>query len=226
MEERSKNSHSADMQSPFALVRCSEEDMPALVKLMYDAFPPAIRTIFMGCSTPPQPGELDRITSVYNKEIREDPNEIWIGVKDIATAKLIAASCYKVFLNGEGGNREADSTPAWLTGKDKELSERIIKQMSEMRARAMPGPFVHLHICFTDAEYRRRGAGGMMLQWCCDLADQLFLPGYIEASAEGNFLYKMYGFYDLEKTGGELGEDSAVAMKRDARIKPIMGGRP
>ncbi|KAK5155140.1 hypothetical protein LTS14_006095 [Recurvomyces mirabilis] len=165
--------------------------MPDLVKLMYDAFPPAIRTIFMGCSTPPQPGELDRIVSVYNKEIREDPNEIWMGVKDIATAKLVAASCYKVFLNGEGGNRNADSTPPWLTGKDKELSERVIKQMSEMRAKAMPGPFVR----------------------------------YIEASAEGNFLYKMYGFYNLEKTGGELGEDSAVTMKRDARIKPIMGGR-
>ena len=62
-----------------------------------------------------------------------------------------------------------------------------------------------------------------MMQYGCDLADQLFLPGWIEASDEGNFLYKTFGFYNFEKIGGELG---GTNMKRDARTRPIRGGKP
>ena len=59
-----------------------------------------------------------------------------------------------------------------------------------------------------------------MMQWGCDLADQLFIPGWIEASEEGNFLYKAFGFYDFAKLPGD-----ATFMKRDARTKPIVGGK-
>lgn len=79
-----------------------------------------------------------------------------------------------------------------------------------------------LHICFTHPEYRRRGAGGMMLKWGCDVADLLGLPGWIEASEEGNFLYKMFGFYDYEKLEGEL---PGTNMKRDPRESSFQGGK-
>lgn len=61
-----------------------------------------------------------------------------------------------------------------------------------------------------------------MLQWGTALADQLFLPAWIEASEEGNFLYKAYGFRDFEKIEGEL---SGTTMKREARSIPIEGGK-
>ena len=79
-----------------------------------------------------------------------------------------------------------------------------------------------LHICFTHADYRRRGAGSLMLKWGCDVADLLSLSGWIEASEEGNFLYKAHGFVDHSKIGGELG---GVNMKRDARSFAIPGGK-
>lgn len=62
-----------------------------------------------------------------------------------------------------------------------------------------------------------------MMQWGCDLADQLFLPCWIEASPEGNHLYKVFGFYDY---GVIPAFDGAATMKRDARKTPITGGRP
>lgn len=62
-----------------------------------------------------------------------------------------------------------------------------------------------------------------MMQWGCDLADQLFLPGWIEASEEGNYLYKRFGFYDFEKIQGDLG---GMNMKRDAKQTPVLGGKP
>jgi GNAT superfamily N-acetyltransferase len=73
---------------------------------------------------------------------------------------------------------------------------------------------VELNICFTDPDYRRKGAGALMMRWGCDLADRLFLPGWIEASPEGTRLYREFGFYAVEETGGELG---GVYMKRDPK---------
>lgn len=59
------------------------------------------------------------------------------------------------------------------------------------------------------------------MQWGCDIMDQLFVPGYIEASEEGNFLYKIFGFYDIQKLnmGG-------TAMRRDPKRTAITGGKP
>jgi len=65
-----------------------------------------------------------------------------------------------------------------------------------------------------------------MLQWGCDLADHLALPAYIEASTEGNFLYKRFGFYDHDTIHVDgMGEDTVV-MLRDARPARIAGGKP
>jgi hypothetical protein len=64
----------------------------------------------------------------------------------------------------------------------------------------------------------------MMIQWGVDLADSLFIPGWIEASPEGNYLYKVFGFYDFELIDDPLA-GNAVTMKRDVRKTPIMGGK-
>lgn len=61
-----------------------------------------------------------------------------------------------------------------------------------------------------------------MLKWGCDVADLLGLPGWIEASEEGNFLYKTFGFYDFQKIEGEL---PGMAMKRDPRKVAFEGGK-
>ncbi|TKA81991.1 hypothetical protein B0A55_01745 [Friedmanniomyces simplex] len=198
--------------------------MKAVVDLQYRCFPPAIRKLFMGCSSPLQPGELIRYTDSVMQRMREDPHDIWIGVKDSQTGRLIAGSNWKVHMNGDAGNRQADEAPSWLEGEELEKSKRVIGKMFEMRQKAMPGPFIYLHICFTDQHYRRRGAGGMMLQWGCELADQLWIPGYIEASVAGNFLYKTFGFQDHEQMDSDIGEEG-VSMKRDARSKPVEGGK-
>ena len=67
----------------------------------------------------------------------------------------------------------------------------------------------------------------MMMQWGVDVADSLCLPGWIEASPEGNFLYKRFGFYDFEEIRrddealGRKGEVLGMSMRRDARVTPI-----
>ncbi|EMC98614.1 hypothetical protein BAUCODRAFT_375716 [Baudoinia panamericana UAMH 10762] len=214
----------AASDAPFVLVRCTTKDeIAALTRLQYDAFPPFIRKIFMGCSTPLIQDELDVYIERLVDEANEHPNDVWIGVKDTETGKFVAGSDWRVFTNGPGGDRNADRPPDNVYGKEREACLGILGNMNEARRKHNPGPFVHLHICFTDSAYRRRGAGAMMVKWGCDLADQLFLPAYIEASKEGNFLYKTHGFYEAGMIAE--GEDGAVAMKRDVRSTPIMGGK-
>jgi GNAT superfamily N-acetyltransferase len=83
--------------------------------------------------------------------------------------------------------------------------------------------FAELHICFTDPDYQRRGIGSMMLQWGCDLADQLFLPSWVEASPTGNFLYRKYGYTDVDvKKGGDM---AGSLMRREVKVRCIEGGR-
>lgn len=63
----------------------------------------------------------------------------------------------------------------------------------------------------------------MMLQWGCDLADQLFLPSWVEASPTGNFLYRKHGYKDVDvKKGGDM---AGSVMRREGRAQYIQGGR-
>lgn len=63
----------------------------------------------------------------------------------------------------------------------------------------------------------------MMLKWGCEVADLLGLAGWVEASEEGNFLYKVHGFEEHSKIeGGELG---GVNMMRQTRPWAIRGGK-
>ena len=59
-----------------------------------------------------------------------------------------------------------------------------------------------------------------MMRWGADLADQLFLPSWIEASPEGNFLYRKYGFYDVSNAAGGL---AGTNMRRDPRTRGDQG---
>ena len=58
---------------------------------------------------------------------------------------------------------------------------------------------IDLHILFTSPEHCRQGIASMMMRWGCELADLLFLPAWIEASPEGNFLYRKFGFADKQQ---------------------------
>lgn len=228
----------------FALSRASPADLPELVRLQYKCFPPFVRELFMGCRTE---ADLPRLVRYYERPMRQNPSDIWIKVTDRATDRIVAASNWRIHVNGGRADDDGDNEPPeWLEGEALERSRKIFRAFNAARREANPGGFVRrlpvpacntfkreeataniagldLHICFTDPDYRRQGAGGMMMQWGCDLANQLFLPAWVEASPEGNHLYRRHGFYDIGKSraGGEL---QGTNMRRDARRTVIEGG--
>lgn len=56
-----------------------------------------------------------------------------------------------------------------------------------------------LNILFTDLDYQGRGCGSIMVKWGCDIADQLLVPMWVEASAAGHRVYSANGFEVVEK---------------------------
>ncbi|KAK8069701.1 acyl-CoA N-acyltransferase [Apiospora phragmitis] len=211
-------------QERFTLTRATADDMDEVARLQYDCFPAFIREKFMGCRSE---ADLPRVAERAREDMRTNVHDVWILVRDAGPdgggkGKLAAASNWRVYLNGAAARASDDAPMPWLTERgDTEAlakAQSVIDEMNAARKAANPDGFLHLHICFTHPEYRRKGAGSLMLQWGCDLADQLALPGWIEASVEGNFLYKVHGFYDVGKLKDQ-GAMSGTFMKRDPSTK-------
>lgn len=168
---------------PFVLARATAEDVPEICAMLYDAFWDVVRQVIFGCFSK---DDLPRLIEHYKEEMESDPSDVWIKVTEVHTGAIVAASNWKLYSNSSM-KHGLDEPKPWV--KDEEalkLAHEMLDPMNELRLKTFAGqPFLHLHICATAASVRRQGAGGMMLQWGSDTADLLFLPGWIEASPEG-----------------------------------------
>ena len=81
-----------------------------------------------------------------------------------------------------------------------------------------------LDILLTDPRHQRRGAGGMLLKWGVDLADQLNINAYLESSPMAHRLYASHGFEDIDEmvfdmgAWGGSGKHTTSYMLRPVRI--------
>lgn len=82
-----------------------------------------------------------------------------------------------------------------------------------------------LGILTTDPKHQRRGAGAMLVQWGCDVADELGLECYLEASDAGHRLYQKKGFTDVEYLDMDMSKyDKSRGMHRHVvMIRPVKG---
>lgn len=66
----------------------------------------------------------------------------------------------------------------------------------------------------THPDFRRRGAASMLVAWGCDLADQIGVAAYIDASKEGAVVYEKFGFKDC---GDPNKPQVVLSMVREAK---------
>lgn len=74
---------------------------------------------------------------------------------------------------------------------------------------------VDLDTLVVHPDYQRRGAGSMLVQWGCDLADEEGVALYVDASRAGAPLYERFGFVD--ESEGDSGQAEVASMIRRAR---------
>ncbi|THW17292.1 hypothetical protein D6D24_03989 [Aureobasidium pullulans] len=215
-----------DSGGPFILTRAhTPNDFDSIVALEFKTFTdPHIREIFMGPDTPDGHAHL---SSFYQKTLHTYNSDVWVKVEEKKTGKIVGASNWRVHMGSVPKHElaEEDLGWGWLECDEEKLNKvkGVITGIMGVRKRLFTEPYCQLHICFTDPDYQRRGIGSMMLQWGSDLADQLFLPSWVEASPAGNFLYRKFGYKDIEVN--ESGEMQGSTMRRAARVLPVEGGQ-
>ncbi|THV83694.1 hypothetical protein D6D29_03696 [Aureobasidium pullulans] len=224
-----------DSGGPFILTRAhTSNDFDSIVALEFKTFTdPHLREIFMGPDTPDGHAHL---SSFYQKTLHTNASDVWVKVEEKKTGKIVGASNWRVHMGSVPKHELAEEDLGWgwleCDGEKLNKVKGVITGIMGVRKRLFTEPYCHvllmmrlaeLHICFTDPDYQRRGIGSMMLQWGSDLADQLFLPSWVEASPAGNFLYRKFGYKDIEVN--ESGEMQGSTMRREARVLPIEGGQ-
>ncbi|THY17996.1 hypothetical protein D6D00_08291 [Aureobasidium pullulans] len=215
-----------DSGGPFILTRAhTPNDFDSIVALEFKTFTdPHLREIFMGPDTPDGHAHL---SSFYQKTLHTNASDVWVKVEEKKTGKIVGASNWRVHMGSVPKHELAEEDLGWgwlqCDGEKLNKVKGVITGILGVRKRLFTEPYCQLHICFTDPDYQRRGIGSMMLQWGSDLADQLFLPSWVEASPAGNFLYRKFGYKDIEVN--ESGEMQGSTMRRAARVLPVEGGQ-
>ena len=138
----------------------------------------------------------------------------------------------KAATNGEANTKievekKADGSEiSWLfTTAERADARMILDDFLARRRRACHEGHLLLSLLFVDPAYQRKGAGAMMVRWGCELADQLMLPTWVEASRYGYGLYARYGYQDVEEvkvvTQSFLSE--YTHMRRPVSVKGFHG---
>ncbi|KAF4556601.1 Hypothetical protein D9617_1g084790 [Elsinoe fawcettii] len=212
--------------SPFTLSRVEDDDFPELIDVELRSFTDqVIRDTYIGPDTPEgREAHRQKYLGIRKREMQD----FWIKVTEKSTGKIVAASNWKICPNRIPNHDESESLEfPWLKDEPekREKAREKISEIIESRKQNFIEPYVQLNICFTDPAHERRGGesapGSMMLKWGVAIADQMFLPAWIEASAAGSLLYKTHGFevHSKENERGSL-------MYRPARPSTIEGGKP
>jgi len=128
------------MASPsddFVLSRASAEDIAEITAMEYRAFAnlPSVKTTFLGCESE---ADLPKLVARCQKDMQNDPNDVWIKVVDKSTGKIVAASNWKVFINKD--DPAWDEKPCdWMDQERTDKAKSTLTRMNKIRHEQMPG---------------------------------------------------------------------------------------
>lgn len=108
---------------------------------------------------------------------------------------------YEQSRNAEQYRRENFLLSAsWLEGAQREKAKRWLKPMVDGRVKWMGGRkcAIFMYMC-VHRDWRRKGASTMCVQWGLERCKERGIPAYLEASEEGEHVYKKLGFEEVEK---------------------------
>lgn len=200
--------------------------LPALSTIQLRAWlsTPIYSAIYPG---PPSthPGIIANMISRHKTSLLDDPTCHIISLLHCTDPEVgepwkpVAFVKYHVFsTRAEIEQRTDTGKRTWPEGVHLALLEHFWGRIASMRQKYGQelGPHVDVEILATDPEYQRIGAGRMLMDEVCKVADQLGLPAYLEGSEEGRRLYEACGFegkepiwVDLQRweNGGDKGKD-------------------
>lgn len=91
--------------------------------------------------------------------------------------------------------------PSWPEGSDTKIANLFFSHLFTTQIRIMGAERKHwyLELLATRPEYQGRGAGGMLLRWGIERADEKGERMFLDASPKGRPIYEHFGFKEVEK---------------------------
>ncbi|KAJ5826005.1 hypothetical protein N7474_003143 [Penicillium riverlandense] len=205
---------------PISLRPITKYDVPRLVDIQFAAMRSSGHFRSIG-DIPNQDGTTDAFLvspERANKISRildgwgADPTLHFLKAVEVDSDEILAFAKWHVY-RGEEGLKEwrasvrTDAKMRIPSGANKE-GFRFCKTKFFERRKAFFGEGKEhclLAMLATDPLYERQGAGSLLTQWGCDLADKYGIDCYLEASKKGYPMYKRKGFEEAILERGESG---------------------
>ncbi|TQB67500.1 hypothetical protein MPDQ_005476, partial [Monascus purpureus] len=136
---------------------------------------------------------------------------------DTDTGEIVGMALLDVYIRERSEEQRKNPGVLWLQGKERELAERIVNPLADMREKLWGGrPYIYCHVIAVKPEFQRQKAGTAIVSWQKDLVDQLGLPMYLESNPSIKNFYEKMGFETLPETivhkAGDLGTDEDVEV--------------
>ena len=175
---------------------------------------PALESVDWGTDESSHRDRIEELSARHWFRHSTTPGAVWLKVVDTELGdKVVAASQWRLQTEPVSGEVAQPTRAYWLPpGPVRKLYEGMRNNFAAVRngpTRRQP----HVRKCiprfesfqtnlntsdlrttYTLAEYRRRGANTLMMEWGTEKADELGLETWLEASPMGSMLYARHGF--------------------------------
>ncbi|KAF2792099.1 acyl-CoA N-acyltransferase [Melanomma pulvis-pyrius CBS 109.77] len=207
------------------------EEAPLYQAVRHETFRPTINKILY--AREPSQKTLDSVAAKTSDEIRTK-GVLYLKCVDSATGAVVAGAKWRYMghLSPSGAplprtldevKKELELPPPYEES-DPAVFNAIFGLFAQNKLETMgTRPYYVLDTLVTHPEHHRRGAGGLLVKWGCDRADELGVEAFLEASLMGEPLYRRFGFVpvkevgiDLRKFGGDE-EMRFILMRRPAK---------
>ncbi|KAJ0114987.1 hypothetical protein J7T55_001394 [Diaporthe amygdali] len=198
------------------------EDVEDMCETLLDAFSGNMvgRTFFPRTSASARRFWLDALAD----EIR-DPNARFVVVEDAVTSPPTLVAFAKWNAPAPPATLQPPLPDSWPEDRDPALADVFFQTLADKHHEIMADrPHWYLEMIVTKGRYQGQGAGGMLLGWGVDKADDEGVECYLDATPQGKHLYERFGFKD-EETWSFFDETYRHSfMIRVATRNPLKGG--
>lgn len=159
----------------------------------------------------PSQATLDRVTQSIRAGIAE--GILYLKCVDTSNGEIIAGARWRCIRPNDPNatsctSEEVDTqltVPDMYTESHPDVWRAFYELFNRSKRKHMGArPYWVLETLVTHPDHHRRGAGGLLLKWGCDKADEASMETYLEASGMGEPLYRKYGFEPVENIALDL----------------------
>lgn len=200
---------------PLLLRSARIEDIPLLCDVFFSAF---AGDLIMASCFPDVPSVRDFWIDGLQKDIPDPSCHVMcIYDTELPQNSIVAYAKWEACTKGT-----MQTGPLCPNGGDQQIAETFFPLLRKRKFEVMAGQnYWYLACLCCSPAHQGRGAGGMLLRYGLELADNEGKQIYLEASPPGVPVYQKYGFSEVDRVVVLGGKFTEILMVRDGKQHQI-----